>query len=208
VNGNLIDLTGRRFGKLEVISLDHINKNGSYWLCQCECENTHVASAHCLKTGHTTSCGCLYYSARGHSKERLYTTWKDMLRRCGNPKCKSYSNYGGRGITVCEEWKADYLNFKAWSLSSGYRDTLTIDRINSSGNYEPLNCQWATMKMQENNTRNNRIVSYNNETHTVAEWAEIIGISYATISGRLNRSWTMDRISKTSQQKRTVKCNA
>lgn len=202
VNGNTINLTGQRFGKLTVIQYDHSDKNGAHWLCQCDCGNRKVVSAHCLKIGHALSCGCLCFSANNHSKERLYTTWHDMLRRCFVPKCKSYPNYGGRGITVCNEWRNDYMAFKNWAMQNGYTDSLTIDRIDSDGNYEPSNCRWVTMKVQENNTRKNWFIECNGISHTVAEWADILGIPYTALRSRLKRGWSLEKaFSKPVQQR-------
>lgn len=207
MNGNTINLIGQKFGKLTVIRYDHTNKNGAYWLCRCDCGKEKIVCAHSLKTGHVSSCGCLRFSADNHSKERLYTTWKDMLRRCFNPKCKSYPNYGGRGITVCNEWKSSYLNFKSWALHSGYTDSLTIDRIDSNGNYEPSNCRWVTLKVQENNTRKNRFLEYHGISHTVSEWANILEISYPALLNRLKRGWSLEKaFSKPVQQR--ADCNA
>jgi hypothetical protein len=202
MNGNTIDLTGRTFGKMTVLKYDHSNKNGAYWLCECECKNTKIVSAHSLKTGHTASCGCLYFSVNNQSKERLYRIWKDMLRRCYSPKCKSYRIYGGRGIVVCEEWKIEYSIFKEWAMSSGYSNKLTIDRIDSNGNYEPSNCKWSTYKEQENNSSNNRVIEYGGASHSVAIWAEILGLSYPTLISRIRRGWSVDRAFYTPQQKR------
>jgi len=201
-------LQGRRFGKLTVIEFDHSNKNGAYWKCQCDCGNQHVASAHGLKTGHISSCGCLAYTSFGYSHERLYKIWKDMKYRCYSRTCKSFPNYGGRGIAVCSEWKSDYSNFRRWALSNGYERNLTIDRINANGNYEPGNCRWATYKEQENNTRKNRFIAYNGVTHTVAEWADILGLSYAAVRSRANHGWAMERIVNTPCQKRIMRTSA
>ena len=118
--------------------------------------------------------------------ERLYTIWRAMRERCRREANIGYSKYGGRGITVCDEWQ-DYEAFKRWAYENGYQDVLSIDRIDVDGNYCPENCRWATMKEQANNKRNNHVVTYKGETHTVAEWAEITGISYRTIISRLNR---------------------
>lgn len=161
----LVDLTGQRFGRLVVKALaDKGRKNVSAkWECICDCGNTLIVSASSLRTGNTRSCGCLHRDANqsGHNTRhgdcytRLYTIWRSMRQRCGNPKNMDYKSYGGRGILVCDEWK-DYTAFKRWALSNGYADNLSIDRINVDGNYEPGNCRWADAKTQANNRRPRR----------------------------------------------------
>lgn len=128
------------------------------------------------------------------SNDRLYGIWINMKHRCNNPNDPRYYDYGGRGITVCNEWLHSYENFKDWSMRNGYTERLSIDRINVNGNYEPSNCRWATNKEQQNNMRSNRLLTYLGETHTVSEWAEITGINKSTISKRIDRSgWSIER---------------
>ena len=110
-----------------------------------------------------------------------------MKYRCYYQNHPSYKNYGGRGITVCQEWLDDFMNFYNWSMANGYSDELTIDRIDVNGNYEPNNCRWATRKEQQNNMRNNVFLEANGERHTISEWSEITGINRSTISNRLRR---------------------
>lgn len=119
-------------------------------------------------------------------EERLYSIWGSMRNRCKNKNNANYLRYGGRGITICKEWN-DYLTFKKWALENGYNDTLSIDRIDNNGNYEPSNCRWADRIMQANNKRNNHLITFNGETHTAAEWSKLTGIHYRTILSRLNR---------------------
>ena len=118
--------------------------------------------------------------------ERLYRIWRAMRDRCQRKGNDRYENYGGRGISVCAEWQ-DYESFKRWAVQSGYQEGLSIDRIDNDGNYEPSNCRWASNSEQCNNKRNNHIVEYEGESHTVAEWARITGIPYPTIQSRINR---------------------
>lgn len=117
---------------------------------------------------------------------RLYGIWLNMRTRCKNQNSESYNLYGGRGITVCAEWD-NYLAFKKWAMENGYEDGLSIDRIDVNGNYEPNNCRWATQKEQCRNKRDNHFLTFNGETKTIAEWAEITGFNYHTIKQRINR---------------------
>lgn len=122
----------------------------------------------------------------GLSKERIYKVWTDMKRRCKNPKNKRYSRYGARGISVCEEWER-FENFYEWAMSNGYSDCLSLERKNVDGNYCPENCEWIPLKLQQRNTSRSHFVTANGQTKTIAEWAEITGISQDTIKDRLNK---------------------
>ena len=128
----------------------------------------------------------------GKRNTRLYTIWRSMRQRCYNPKTNRYKNYGGRGITVCEEWNNSFTAFHEWATANGYEDNLTLERKDVNGNYEPSNCRWATYKEQANNMSNSVHLTYNGETHTMAEWADITGIKKATIWERLKKGWSID----------------
>ena len=116
-----------------------------------------------------------------------------------NPNRSDYKRYGGRGITICDEWN-DYNTFRDWALSNGYSDNLSIDRIDVNGNYEPSNCRWVDGIIQANNVRNNRIITFENSTYTMAEFARKIGISYSSLQHRLDRGWSIDKIAQTPQR--------
>ena len=192
----LNDLTGKTFGSLEIISRadDYISPKGKHivrWNCNCKCKQQTVVNSQYLTSGHTTSCGCNKVKSNfrhGMSHSRLYKIWDDIISRTSRKSHKSYINYGGRGIFMCQEWRSDFINFMNWAMSNGYSDNLTIDRIDGGKGYSPDNCRWATMKEQENNTRRNVIIQYNGESHTLSQWAEITGINSKTLQNRLFRS--------------------
>lgn len=197
----LIDLTGKRFGRLTVISRAENTKSGkARWLCRCDCgEETTVLSSNLIR-GLTLSCKCLNnemasqrFTRHGMSNHRLYKIWSGMVKRCYNQRCKSYPAYGGRGIKVCEDWRYSFESFAQWAITNGYEDSLSIDRENVNGDYAPDNCQWATKTVQANNTRANHTLTYDGETHTLAEWGRITGISQYTILKRVRTlGWTVE----------------
>lgn len=125
---------------------------------------------------------------------RLYSIWKAMKVRCYNQNFRAYKRYGGRGITVCDEWLHDFPAFREWALQNGYRDDLTIDRIDNNKGYSPENCRWASYKTQANNTRRNIVVTIDGEEATIAEFCEKRGISPFLIYDRITRlGWTPER---------------
>lgn len=149
------DLSGRKFGRLTVKEFARAGNNRqSIWRCECDCGNFVEVSRNRLLSGHTKSCGCL--GTHGGKGTRLYNIWRGMKQRCFNPNNRQYNDYGGRGITVCDEWKNDFPAFRDWALTHGYRDDLSIDRINNDSSYEPGNCRWTTAKVQSNNRRPRR----------------------------------------------------
>jgi len=200
-SGPRIDLTGRRFGRLEVKELDHRSDKGHYyWKCLCDCGEEIVVYSSNLLSGDNVSCGC-YHSKElstrnykhGFSKTRLEHIRKDMYRRCYAPKTVGYPRYGGRGIIMCDEWKNNPASFFEWAVNNGYEEHLTIDRINNNGNYEPSNCKWSTMKEQANNTRRNRYYTVNGLSKNINQWSNYLGIKVATLYGRLYSGWSEEK---------------
>lgn len=134
------------------------------------------------------------YHKHGLIGTRIYRIWANIKVRCFNKNKNEYKYYGGRGITVCKEWKNNFQAFYDWAMANGYRDDLTIDRINNDGNYEPSNCRWITKKEQCNNKRNNRVCEVNGKTYTVAELAIIYNINRSTLVAKLNKGIDIKKI--------------
>lgn len=201
---NFKDLTGQRFGRLVAIKRveDYISPSGNHcsqWLCQCDCGNTTIVVTGSLTREITSSCGCMAIentkqisTIHGMTKKRIYSLYYSMRSRCYKPNSVSYKKYGAKGITVCDEWMGEngFINFYKWAMANGYADNLTIDRIDGTKGYSPDNCRWATYKEQANNTKATVFLTYNGETKSASEWAEITGVRQATITQRKRRGWS------------------
>lgn len=176
------NLIGQKFGRLTVIQKSEQGREK--YICQCECGN--IITLQRCRIPRYKSCGCyekenlriISKSALTHGKTntRLYGTWCRMKDRCYNPNIEHYDCYGGRGITICEEWKNNFRAFYDWSMANGYRDDLSIDRINVNGNYEPSNCRWATMIEQKRNKRNTVYIIDNGQKIPISVACERYGI--------------------------------
>ena len=191
-------MLGKRFGRLTVIEFAGISKTRkAMWICQCDCGNiTQPIAGYSLRGGGTQSCGCLKSektkvrnTKHGHCYTRIYRIWAGMHDRCYNRNSPKYNRYGGRGISICDEWRNNVEAFYLWAMSNGYREGLSIDRIDNNGNYCPENCRWATNKEQCNNRGSNIIVIVDGEVKTLAQLSKESGIKYRTIHARYNRGW-------------------
>lgn len=211
-----LDLAGQRFGRLVAVSIA-FRRNGAYWLCRCDCGCTNVVRAGLLRNGTVASCGCgsreqarlncQKWWARNeripeHLRSGLKNCYRNMLRRCTDPTDKRWDCYGGRGITVCNEWIGidGRRRFYDWALDAGYEKGLQIDRIDVNGNYTAENCRFVDAVVQANNTRRNRLISWQSKSMTVADWARELGLTYASMQHRLDRGWPMERIASQPQR--------
>ncbi len=191
------DMIGKTFGRLTVIEKDESRKDRAFFVCRCECGNIKSIYMNHLKSGSTTSCGCYrkeQFSSRltkhGMSNTKIYRVWSGMIERCTYKKHKTYNDYGGRGIVVCDEWLESFENFYSWSCENGYEEGLTIERINNNGNYEPDNCKWVTLDDQRYNKRNTVIITINGVSKNLKEWSEELNIKLSTLRDRYYRRKT------------------
>jgi hypothetical protein len=196
------DLTGQRFGMLQALHIVRKDKNNHcIWLCQCDCGNQCEVAGTTLLTGQQKSCGCnkikfLQEANTTHGKayEKIYRVYQHIIHRCYNASDQAFKNYGGRGISVCDEWKDDRSAFFNWAEESGYKEGLSIDRIDNDGPYSPANCRWADRTTQANNCRKNVLLTWDNKTLTATHWARELGIKPSLIIGRLRRGLPTERV--------------
>lgn len=126
------------------------------------------------------------------SNTKLHLVWITMRQRCNNDKSQRFELYGGRGIKVCREWDEDFMSFYRWSLSNGYKEGLSIDRIDNNGDYEPDNCRWVDQKEQNNNTRRTNFITYKGKTQSLKQWSEELNLNYSTLRSRLRIGWSVE----------------
>lgn len=199
------DLTGQKFGRLTVIGIDDRNTRKTYWNCLCECGNIKSVRSDSLQSGRVRSCGCMkreqdkinlineemkkaekFGCPFGHL--RIHETWSGMKARCNDPNNTRYSDYGARGIRVCDEWENDFFAFYSWAMENGYSDDLTIDRIDNNKGYSPENCRWVDNKTQARNRRTNINITIGNTTKTLTEWCEVFDLPYKRVYARYVRN--------------------
>lgn len=198
----MIDLTGQKFGRLTVIEQYGRNKhNEIVWLCRCNCGKINIISSYTLRSGHTKSCGCLRteksrqrLTKHGFRKSKTYRTWSNIITRCTNPNYRFYKDYGGRDIRVCERWsgKNGFIHFleDMGECPPG----LTIDRINNNLGYYKENCRWIEQKQNNRNKRNNCLITYNDQTKSLPDWAEKLNINRETLWCRIFRyNWSIKK---------------
>lgn len=191
------DLSGKTFGRLTVMHYTHSDSHRvPHYLCKCECGTEKIISSQSLKRGLTVSCGC-YHRERHHvhgiTGHPLLDVYRHMKDRCSDPTYHAYKDYGGRGITVCDEWMNDAKAFYDWAVSNGYKEGLTLDRVDNNGNYEPSNCRWATRTEQGNNKRNNIVLEFNGKAMTLHDWARALNINPGTLDSRLRNGWSIEK---------------
>lgn len=187
----ILNLDGKKINKLTIIKTHYI-KRKNLWLslCKCECGKEVLVYLGGLRRGTSKSCGCdRYEKLKTHGKTncRLYRIWNNMKRRCYTKTNHDYKDYGKRGISLCEDWKNDFNNFYTWAINNGYKDNLTIDRINNDGNYEPSNCRWITNREQQYNKRKTLKIEYKGISKTITQWEQFLGMGRGKLYWRLNK---------------------
>lgn len=205
--GIIKDISGQKFGRLTVLYKSTIKSGTSReikWLCKCDCGNYRLVNGGMLRNANTQSCGCLKIerikgtntkhgnSTRTNGQTSEYKAWSSMKDRCYNKNKHCYPDWGGRGIKVCERWLNNFENFLS-DMGKKPSNKYSLDRIENSGNYEPTNCRWALKKQQANNTRYNKMVTYNGKTQSLALWCDELNLRYEMIQPRLVKGWTPEQ---------------
>ena len=189
-----INIAGLRFGRWLVLDQSE-NTWSRKWNCRCDCGTTRAVNGRALRSGKTKSCGCLAREMmirHGHASKKTgtYTCWYSMIQRCTNKNYKQFSDYGGRGIGLCDEWRS----FACFLADMGERPAgLTLDRIDNSGGYNKQNCRWATRAQQQRNTRRNKFVMIDGRPVMMMDVARGRGLCVTTVRVRLHRGWSMER---------------
>lgn len=194
----LIDLTGQRFGRLVVVSRSFRESQKPRWNCECDCGETVDVLGDSLRSGRTRSSGCIHTEwvaenlrTHGLSQHRIYVIWQGMIRRCTDEKYHAFANYGGRGITVCEEWQ-DFERF-ASDMGLPPSGKHTLDRIDNNENYCPSNCKWSSDSEQRNNKRTSRRLTAFGKTQTITQWSSEIGLCVSGINWRLDHGRSVEQ---------------
>jgi len=190
-----LKLEGQRFGKWTVVSYSHKNERGvHYWNCVCDCGTKRAVTAGALSFGSSKSCGCgQLESATKHGMwgTPTWQSWEAMKKRCLNPKAVNYNDYGGRGLSICQEWVE---SFEAFLRDMGERpEGKTLDRIKNSEGYSKDNCQWSDIKTQQKNRRSCVYITFNGKTQTLYDWSVETGLNETTIKYRLDHGWSAEQ---------------
>lgn len=199
------DLTGQKFGMLTVLNrtgdIEHTDgRRYVAYECICECGRKKITKAYSLIYGRCSSCG--HHTSKkkenaiksNKTLKRLYVIFNGMKQRCYNKNNQNYDDYGGRGISVCQEWLDNFWKFKEWAVNNGYEENLTLDRINVNGNYEPSNCRWITNSEQQNNKMNTVYIDFYGRNITLKELSEQTGIKRNTLYSRYSKGITNENI--------------
>lgn len=186
------DLTGKVFGYLTVVSRAENTKDGkARWNCICKCGKKTIVPTYRLNNGDCKSCGCKKFESHnrvhGMTKTDLHNKWIQVKQRCLNKNCIDYKKYGAVGITICDEWKNDFISFMNWSYQNGYREGLSLDRIDNAKGYSPDNCRWVTWKSQCNNRRSNVKITHLGRTQNLKQWCEELGVKYTFVYQRMHK---------------------
>lgn len=204
-------MIGRKFGRLTVEAY-HSHGAGRMlkYTCRCECGGMAICYGNNLRTGTSKSCGCLQKertsaarTTHGKRHTRVWQAWMSMKNRCYTTSAPGYKNYGGRGISVCERWRHSFENFYA---DMGEQPTTkhTLERLDTNGNYEPENCEWATYTKQARNKRSNRMVDLHGDRRCLAEWIELLGLDPVLVKTRIGRGWSAERALTTPKKQGAV----
>ena len=193
---------GQKFNRWTILSECEKKGDKRCFACKCDCGTISKVRLGTLRKGDSKSCGCLQREfavelgrsalKHGQSRTRTYQTWSDIKQRCLNPKNTNYLNYGGRGISMCSEWLA-FPVFTEWALSNGYKNDLTIERIDNNGDYAPLNCTWIKKSRQIRNQRRNHRITYKGRTRILVDWAKEKGLKKATLTSRIRHGWSVEK---------------
>jgi len=196
---NMNDITGNKYHRLTAMNnTEPYNRNEThhYWRFLCDCGHEKVIRRDHVLSSKIRSCGCLAREGNnkkhGHTGTRLYNIWTHIISRTENRTNPGWKDYGGRGITICAEWRNNFSEFYRWAITNGYIDGLTIERINVNGGYSPNNCAWIPLASQNENKTNTVYLTYNGKKQSVKKWSEEIGTPIKTICNRLYSGWSTD----------------
>ena len=212
----VLDLKNKKFNRLLVLERAENTKSGkSRWLCQCDCGKKTIVLGSYIKDGRVKSCGCYNHdllikrnTKHNYDGKRICYVYRSMLSRCLNKNNKYYSEYGGRGIDICDEWIGEngIKNFCEWAYANGYdenapRGQCTLDRIDNDKGYSPANCRWVDLYVQANNKRNNILINYNGKTQTLEQWCKELKLSRSMVRHRYERGCKISELFAENKRK-------